>query len=76
MGEFRREIPDLDLVAAPAVHTQGLDLRNMGAELAMQCSTSYAKEYAQLVYCKLQTRGVKRFRPVLHSSLPILQSIC
>lgn len=48
------EIPYLDLVAAPTVHTQGLDLGDMGAELAVQRSTSYAEEYTQLVYCKLQ----------------------
>lgn len=53
MRLLRRRVPYLDLVAAPAVHTQRLDLGDVGAELAVQRSTSYAQEYAQLIACKL-----------------------
>lgn len=42
-------MPHLDLVVTPTVHAKGFDLRNVGAELAVQRSTSYAEEYAQLV---------------------------
>jgi hypothetical protein len=39
----------INLVRRPTVHSQGLDLRDMGAQFAVQRSTSHAQEDSHLL---------------------------
>lgn len=39
----------VNLIRRPTVHSQGLDLGDMGAQFAVQRSTSHAQEYTHLL---------------------------
>lgn len=41
----------VNLIRRPTVHSQGLDLGDMGAQLAVQRSTSHAQEYSHIPAC-------------------------
>jgi len=55
----------LDLIATPTIHAQRFDLRDVGTQLAVQRSTSYAEKYSQLGHRKQDIRGVQTVRAPL-----------
>lgn len=48
VGILHDSFPYLDLLVGPTIHAQRLDLRDVCAQLAMDCGASHAQKHAQL----------------------------